>query len=184
MSYPYLLATLPPLDFRQKPEITSDQLIELCRGHLSEAEQSQLEGVFANPPLEEGPQVLQEYLGFRRSLDHELAQLRAQELQSKADLSTDLMPEAPKPLAEEAKHAHNPLESEMIRLYHLWDRLRQLEANHFLNFSALLIYALQLRLLERKNQFDAEKGRAKLKQLAHELLPNRFIAPTMEEEAS
>ena len=181
MSYPYLLAALPSLRFSRPPEITSGELLELCRGLLPERDLKLLEGVFEGRHDDDRLEELREYNGFRRSLDHEIAALRAKNLERSPALSLEPMPEAPRPQAEEAFGAHNPLEGEMHRLYHLWDRLKQMAGQHFLDLEALVLYALKLRLLERKARFDAEAGRERLKQLAHDLLPERYLAPSVEE---
>lgn len=181
MSYPYLLASLPPLRFSRPPEITSEEFIELCRGLLSERDMEILQGVFEGRHDDLRLEVLAQYNGFRRSLDHEIVQLRQKNLEHPAPLSLEPMPEAPRPQAEEAFGAHNPLEGEMNRLYHLWDRLKQMAGQHFLDLEALVLYALRLRILERKARFDAQAGRERLKQLAHDLLPDRYLAPRVEE---
>lgn len=180
MSYPYLLASLPHLRFSKPPEISSDEFLERCSDLIDAEAFDMLQGIFEGRHDDRSP-VLNEYNGFRCSLDHEIAQLRNARLERQLPLSTEPMSEAPQPQAEEAFGAHNPLEGEMNRLYHLWDRLKQMAGRHFLDQEALVIYALRLRLLERKSRFDAEKGRDRLRELAHDLLPKRYLAPSVEE---
>jgi len=179
MSYPYLLATLPPLNFRDPAPVQQTGFIELCQNILPDSAISEITQILGGKTTKH--LIVERYFGYEKSLDHEIVQLRARKLGRSVPLSLDSMPEAPVAEAEEVMRAHNPREAEQVRLYALWSKLKQLSATQYLNFEALAIYALQLRLLLRKERFQDDPGRATLLSLARLVLPAQYITPRAEE---
>jgi len=176
VSYPYLLATLPALRFREAPPLTFEAFLDLCATALG-SEAAEILGQLLEGSTESfGTPALEDYQGYKRSLDHQIVQIRARSLGREVVLSTDLMPEAPLPQAEEVMHAHNPYEAELLRIRLLWDRLKQLSSGQFLNFTLVALYALKLELSHRKAKFDLAKGQERLMALAKGLLPERFVS--------
>ena len=66
-------------------------------------------------------------------------------------------------------NARNPLEAEQILLDHEFDLLDSLVGLHMFDDYVLFGYAVKLKLLERKNCFEKEKGKSEFKHLFDEI---------------
>ena len=173
MSYPYLLTTLPPLIFQKEVPLSQDEFLELCHNLVPPKAYADLLQLFSQKA--NGNQMVEDYFLYEHSLDNEVTQIRARHLGRTVPVALTPLPYAPVGEAQEVMNAHNPRESEQARLYSLWAKLDSLKTTEFLNYEALAIYALQLRLLHRKDLFQRQKGEMALQMLAKNLLPERYL---------
>jgi len=99
---------------------------------------------------------------WERTLRNELVSLRAQ--QKKTDLFEDIVPgEKVLGLANIAREAFSqpsPLTGEDMLNRSRWNFLEELETGHHFDIEKLIIYYLKLQLLQRKDFFNKERGRA------------------------
>ncbi|OGG96868.1 MAG: hypothetical protein A2508_06390 [Candidatus Lambdaproteobacteria bacterium RIFOXYD12_FULL_49_8] len=170
MSIPYLLASLPPLQFEEPAPLSQAEFLETCEV-LPPGQHAILENILNHQPGDFGVEAYRQYLDFKWGLDHELVLLRARQLglSELEVLSLEPFPEAPLPQAGDILNAHDPLEAEILRLHMLWERVNLLEPACLLNFSQLVLYTIKLSLIFRKDHFDPERGTQKLSQVLAQL---------------
>jgi hypothetical protein len=63
-------------------------------------------------------------------------------------------------IARDACTAATPLEAEIMLDRARWEYLENLEAGHYFDLGKLIIYYLQLQLLQRRSRLIKEKGQA------------------------
>ncbi len=63
----------------------------------------------------------------------------------------------------------DPLASELALLKLYWDKAESLRGSHAFDTTSLLVYAIQLRILERKELFDPLEGNQEFKRLFHDI---------------
>jgi len=153
--YPYLISSLPMLHFGMHPPLSSERLLEICRGLITENDYQ----ILSNLPLaqEKSPEeaeqsTIKEWLRFDTTLRNELVKLRA--TRKHIDASQYLRHDgyAESELAHIALAAvRNPsiTEGEKSLDKERWKTLDELSFGHFFDLDALIIYAYKLRLLER-----------------------------------
>jgi hypothetical protein len=150
--YYYLVATLPFLSLGVQPSMTTEQFLGECEKWLSPADMTAIAaashmGMDVAPA---GGTVLGEWLRFDGDLRRELAKARTArkggEERKIAAVAKRIM-ESETPLLME-------MEMEKIR----WEFLEDAAKNHFFDINRLVLYFLQLQILERIAGFDKDKG--------------------------
>jgi hypothetical protein len=162
-SYYYLIASLPMLFFEGEPPISILEFRETCSYLMKEQDFRTIQYTLLNASSKKqvaNPIVLR-WQKFENGLRNEIARLRAKE--KGKDEESYIKPGYSNPLlalkAREIFEAENPLKAEMFFIQMLWDMCDELEASQIFNLEFLIIYHLRLQILERKNSFNAEKGR-------------------------
>lgn len=160
--YYYLVASLPMLFFTAVPPFSSQVWLERCREQVSEDDHILLSRIAfdALRPRPGDHAVWKLYSSWETALRNELALQRAQRL------GLDPYPflrDAPfhagmSVLVKEALGAGTPMAVESALDRRRWSRLEELEAGTQFGLGRLIVYRLQLLLLERKNQFRPERG--------------------------
>ncbi len=155
-AYVYLLASLPMLRFEASPPFSFDRLLETCRGLISDDDLKILEDL-AGPgegSLPARPSTLAKWLDFDLVLRNELVRIRAS--RRHLDPAPYLKGEgaADAGVAHLAMNAHRATaasfyDAERLLDEERWRKLEELGWGHYFDLDALVVYALQLRLLER-----------------------------------
>jgi len=168
MSYPYLMATLPPLNFSEPAPLNLEELLELASPVLNETDRDSLHRLLGG---EDVPvRVVTQYRDFQRSLDHELVLQRSILLGQVVNRDVRLFEDAPVALAHEIMQAHNPREAQQVRWYGLWSKLKQLNLGQLMNQADFFVYLLEWQLLLEKQVFKVQEGRQKLFGLVSHML--------------
>jgi hypothetical protein len=174
--YYYLVAFLPDLSLDRPLPITTKDFLALCSEHLPAASFRLLAetDLFQPTASRTRLQVLNVWFEREHTLRNELARLRAQRL----GWEVTPIPRSAGRDAELAAVAMRILENESPRWAEdeldraRWTFLDGLEFGHYFDLESLALYALKLRLLERRAVFNKDRGRAWLRtfvSLPHEM---------------
>jgi len=158
--YYYFVSQLPSLQFNQSLKINRVSFLEEAKKWLTDSEFKVISQValddFSKASGE--PQVLSDYKSFEQDLREEISLLRKARRDNKSYQS--------KPEMMSAISGQSPLEAE-INLFKLrWKFLQEKVLEHNFDFSSLILYFLQLQILERISSFDKEKGTNRFDQLS------------------
>lgn len=170
-TYYYAAAALPMLSLSEEPTITSGNFLDFCSEQLTEADYRVLEAgrldisgseLESSASAVQNNRILKGWHTYEISLRNELVKQRALELKKDAaDYSVE--GEEIIGMEETAKNAaagENPLETEKKLYEARWNYLEELGTNIFFTLESLLVYYLQLQLLEKLNKFNPEAGEA------------------------
>ncbi len=153
--------------------ISEEEFFECCETTISENDFKLLKSAKIVPENDQFiHSVLSKWNNWEKSLRDELVKLRAGKKGIDADrfLSGSAGESGVFDLAREAVNYQSPLEAETFLYRARWDYLEMLEAGHFFDLGKLIIYYLQLQLLERKSQINHEKGQQNFKTLYSSIL--------------
>jgi hypothetical protein len=164
--YFYFVASLPSLALGSVPPIPYGQFAEDFPRFLTPGDSRILAAAAleyptpAPDPAARDSDALSAWYGWDRALRNELARLRAQELGR--DAEPWIQEGFPYPdavaAAKTAFAAPSPMEGELALGRARWDAMDRLRGTHYFDREALVVYSLQLQLLERLAAFDAAAG--------------------------
>lgn len=164
--YYYFTSSLPSLAMGSPPPLAFGRFAEdfprfLTPGDAETLTAASLEYPAADPaPAARGSAALSAWYEWDCALRNELARLRGQELER--DAEPWIREGFPHPdavaAARAAFAAPSPLEGEMALGRARWDAIDRLRGTHYFDREALVVYSLQLQLLERLAAFDAAAG--------------------------
>ncbi len=169
-NYYYFAATLPMLSFGTKPPQTNDAFLKRAIEFLSPRDAGVLAKARLLPsePDTKGERALVEWIRFENSLRNETARFRAKKFRLTPDdfYRGDHLPD-PHLLAlvAEAAGEANPLQVERRIDLVRWEKLEELERQHYFDLHFLIIYFLKLQLLNKWQAIRPEKGRAVLDEM-------------------
>ena len=162
--YYYFSASLPLLDFGMDPPQSMERFLGDCERLLSAQDFGYIQEAFFD--TEEGPfagnALLKQWKEFIQSFQNEIAVYHTG--QQKKDPASyirgerraeSLITEA---LSQAAKSS-NPLEAEKILDYARWQRLNELEQQHYFDINYLIIYTIKLKILNRYQKIASMKGK-------------------------
>lgn len=171
--YYYTVSSLPMLFIDSEKFMTQEEFFECCETTISENDFKILKSASILPEdNSESNIVLTKWNSWENSLRDELVKLRAAKKGLDADrfLSGDAGESGVFELARDAYNAASPLEAETFLNRGRWEYLEMLESGHYFDLGRLIIYYLQLQILERKSQIDHEKGQQNFKTLYSNIL--------------
>jgi Protein of unknown function (DUF2764) len=174
--YYYTVSSLPMLFIDSEKFISQEEFFECCESTISEKDFNTLKSALILP--EENPDmnnVLTKWNSWENGLRDELVKLRAVKkgLDAERFLSGNAGESGVFDLARDAYNAASPLEAESLLNRGRWEYLEMLESGHYFDLGKLIIYYLQLQILERKSQIDHEKGQQNFKTLYSSILGNK-----------
>lgn len=155
-SYYYLIASLPQLQAGAKPPLDYAAFLEACRAQVSGKVWRTLSELSEHS--EKGP-LLKDWAAFYRKLRAELCYQRNLKLGRPCVVPAEREPEVIRAVTA-AVGAPDPLAGEQCLLELEFHRLDELCSMHPFDDTALLGYAMKLRLLERQRLFQHDAGRA------------------------
>ena len=157
--YPYLISSLPTLQFGGKPPFSFVRFIEMCRGLITDEDLAHLEQCGGDDFLQKAQllRTLAQCASFETGLRNELVKIRA--VRKKIDGQKYLRPDGSDDAAlyHTAMNSHritSLIESERSLDRARWSRFEELSSGHYFDCDALIIYALKLRILLRWDIVD------------------------------
>jgi len=175
-NYYYFVATLPSIDYGDKPPMGSEEFREQCNDQLHEDDAALLRYCSYNPLLaietvqSIGSDFMDCHMARERTLVLNLAYLRAGKLKrpSPGDPPHDV-PRA-EAVAKAAFEMDDPLEAAIFIDKSRWDALDEMVGLDPFGVNNIFAYLMKLQLLERRQCFDAEVGAVKYKELYDSIL--------------
>ncbi|MGL4525113.1 MAG: hypothetical protein ACRCVN_06310 [Spirochaetia bacterium] len=160
----YLLSSLPTLSFGKSPQVTYVEFLDASSRSLGVSEYERLKAFDnSSPPvsLDGLPAFEKKYWGWEVSLRNELVRLRAEVLGVKPDryLHNGGSLGLTTAVAREGFRESDPLRVEEFLTRARYDWLEACRCGRSFDFDILLIYSMQLQLLQRYYSFDATLGR-------------------------
>lgn len=185
MTYYYLIAQLPSLNYNQPAPMSSADFRALCREHLSGADFALLERCALGFPAatadaDAGSPVLSSpfvngWLRHEHSLALGLARERAVRLGrdvSKSAFNTADGGFEIDSLVKAALAIGNPLEAELFLDKARWDTAEALQKAAYFGVNAVFAYMLKLLLIERRSSFMPKAGFAEYRTLYASIMEN------------
>ena len=176
-NYYYFAATLSPINYGDKPPISSEDFRKLCRENLSKEDAELLKYCYFDSKLAvettkpTGSEFIDSVLTRIRVLIVNIAALRAKRLGRKIS-ETDFIDET-QPAIDAGKTAYemdDPLEATLYLNKESWIFLDELMKDSYFDVDNIYCYLLRLQLLERLQIFDVLKGNTEYKQLYDTIL--------------
>ncbi len=170
--YYYTVSSLPMLFLDSEKFMSQEEFFECCETTISEKDFNTLKSAKILPEENPDNSVLVKWNNWEKSLRDELVKLRAAKKGVDADKysSGNAGESGVFELARDAFNASTPLEAETLLNRGRWEYLEMLESGHFFDLGKLIIYYLQLQILERKSQINHEKGQQNFKTLYSTIL--------------
>ncbi|MBO5928838.1 MAG: DUF2764 family protein [Clostridia bacterium] len=156
MAYYYLISSLPMLKADGSMPLSYDQFLILCRDVLGDAKYALLKDLSLSSV--DGP-LVKEWAKYYGLLHEELTYQRNVRLGRKT-AAPSYREESIVKLVSAAMNHKNPLAAEEMLLAWQFEKLDELVGIHYFDDYALIGYALKLKLLERKQSFIKEDGKA------------------------
>lgn len=174
MSYYYLIASLPVLKLGEAPPFDRAEFLQRCEQEVTAGELELLEKLTLNPEtaLACGP-AGESWAGFETNLRNWTVRRRthktefAPENYLKADLALFANMEK---IVDDAFDSANPKQIELGLDQARWQFLDALTSGHQFDFTILVIYYLQLQLLEKWSELSEEVGQNILDQSVQQVL--------------
>ena len=174
--YYYFLASLPYINYGDKPPVSSEEFREQCNHFLSSADIALLQYCRYDPQLavetihHTGSAFIDALMLRERTLNLNLAYHRAARLKrpSPGDPPHDV-PRA-EAVAKAAFEMNDPLEASLYIDRSRWGALDEMVGIDYFGVNNVFAYLLKLQLLERKQSFDAKKGSAAYRELYDTIL--------------
>ena len=160
-SYYYLISSLPELRADGDMPLTYEEFLHCCQSNVSEENYERLKNLSLDS--KEGPLVA-EWAKFYGMLTKEVNYQRSLNLGKSYSSAYDKDGFIAQ-VASSAISAKNPLEAERILLEYEFENLDSLVGLHMFDDHVLFGYAIKLKLLERLNSFEQEKGKAEFQTL-------------------
>lgn len=171
-NYYYLMASVPSLDLKTAPAVTSESFLKSASEQLSPKETLRLQSLLNENPQCDGNGAAETYLRWDRAVRNALVRLRGEESDAARDCREgELLPEATV-LAATLYKIESPLKAEQQWDVERWNYLENLKTGHCFDFDAVAVYALQLRLAERNARFQEEKGAQQYSELYKTVIAN------------
>ena len=159
MSYPYLLAQLPSLRFKNTDFPAYRSFVEQAEKWLPEADLEILKSADLNDyfATDHSLEILKEWSEYEHKIRQDVSNYRESHRLGH-DHKTHMFPTA-------FVKDENPLQAELKMLQLRWNFLVEKGHIHYDDLHALVIYSLQLQILERKASFDKDLGQQKFEHL-------------------
>lgn len=162
--YYYTVSSLPMLSYDTEKFMSLDEFFDCCETTITEKDFNILKSAKLIPVDDSvSPEpVLEKWNSRERSLRNELVKMRAGKkgVDSEKYIAAGSLETGVIETAREAFGAPSPLDAELILDKSRWEFLEMLEAGHFFDLGKLVIYSLQLQLLQRKARINKEAGKA------------------------
>lgn len=177
--YYYLTASLFLISYDSDSHITTEEFIEQCKSWLDEKDFSILlnTSIYDPPTKSISFRPLNLWWEWETSLRNELVKLRSAKLNmdgEKYQKSAAYIFDIPG-ISRHAIEEDSPLKAEHYLNRARWAYLEGLKQDHFFDLDNLVIYYLQLQLLERRNKFKFETGLTNYQKTCREVLKNHEL---------
>jgi len=175
-NYYYFIASLPHINYGDKPPVSSDEFTGQCENYLSRGDLSLLKYCHFDPKLavetvgHTGSAFIDQFLLWERARILALASLRAARL--KRPFAEEVPHDLPRAeaLAKSVFEMDDPLQAEISIDRARWGVLDEMLGLEFFSVNRIYVYLWKLELLERRLRFDTEKGAASYRELYDAIL--------------
>ena len=163
--YPYLLSSLPMLNFNARPPFKIERFLGMCKDLIPDRDLEVIDLCFKPFLLEERPgyETLKQWIEFEKGLRNELVKIRASRKKTDPQIYLRKDGQADPSVYHIAMNSHRILsliESEKFLDLARWQKLDELLCGHYFDIDALIVYALKLAILwrwETINKADKQK---------------------------
>ncbi len=160
--YYYTISSLPMLAYDTERFLSEEEFLDCCESTVSPRDYRLLKNTSLLPADTEDSShpVLERWNSWERSLRNDLVKIRAGRKGVDGDkyIAAGAIETGLQNIARDACTAVTPLEAEIILDRARWEYLESLEAGHYFDLGKLIIYYLQLQLLQRRSLLIKEKG--------------------------
>lgn len=165
----YFLSSLPMLNFNEKAPISWEKFIEDAKGNINQKDYKELCAIAENK--KSGSHFLKKWESLNCKLDQSINFQRRKNLGREIDSQdkTAFREFEIEQVTQAVMSAKNPLEAEMVLMKFKYDYLEREKGFDAFTKNALLSYALQLKILLRKDLFTTEAGNKQYNQLFDKL---------------
>ena len=160
-SYYYLISSLPSLRTDAPMPMSYEAFLEQCRDSVNDDVYSVLSKMTLSS--DKGP-LLSKWGKFYQQMMRELSKRRREKLGKPFSREVEA-DQATRDCIERVMSADNPLTAEKIMLDTQFAYLDSLVAMHYFDDYVLYGYAVKLKLLERRDVFEKDKGSAEFERL-------------------
>jgi hypothetical protein len=151
------------LSYDAEKFLSQEEFLDCCESTISPKDFQVLKsaGIIPTPQEETGHPVLDKWNSWERSLRNDLVKMRAghKGVDAEKYFLEGSVETGVYNIARDAYTAATPLEAEMILDRARWAYLENLEAGHHFDLGKLIVYYLQLQLLQRKARMVKEQGK-------------------------
>ena len=170
----YTVASLPMLSYEEVPGLKVADYLDDCLKWLKPGEWEILKAATLEPETETVgvSGTGEEFRKWEISLRNELVQLRAASMSLEPEdfiVKNERFPDTAS-LAAHAFKQESPLDAEEALNRGRWQYLENLKVGHFFDLDYLVLYSLQLQILERKSCFVEETGFARYQEIYQNIL--------------
>lgn len=167
--YYYTVSSLPLLAYDTERFMSEEEFLDCCEATITPQDYQLLKNVSLVPSNREEflHPVLEKWSSWERSLRNDLVKMRAGRKGVDGDkyVAPGTIETGLHNIARDAFGAATPLEAEISMDRARWEYLENLEAGHYFDFGKLIIYFLQLQLLQRRSKLVKEKGRVAFEEI-------------------
>lgn len=168
--YYFFCASLSMLTFGSKPPMSNEDFIKQISGNVAAKDSEILLSARLLPgkKIKKNHPALKVWVGFETMLRNEMVNFRAKKL-GKDPLDYFRGEYVPAPnlirLVLEASGEETPLEVERGIDRARWEKLEEMEQQHFFDLQFLIVYFLKLQILNKWDNMKTEKARKILREL-------------------
>ena len=168
--YYYFAASLPMLLFDIKPQLSNEDFLSVSSEFLTRGDQKIMKNTLLVPEEGDGmnQSALIQWLGFEDALRNELVKFRAKKLgrDPREFYRGEYIPDPYlAAMINEAAGAENPLLVERRIDLARWEKLEEIELQHYFDLHFLVVYFLKLQIINKWSDIRAEKGKVVLDEL-------------------
>lgn len=159
----YFLSSLPMLRFQDSAPISWEAFMSQAHGNVSDSDCRLLSGIASGDFGSNG--FLRDWEEMNRRLDDSVNEQRRRNLNREEQRGVVFRELEVEQVTNAAVNAKNPLEAELVLMRYRYDWLEKEKGLEPFSEKALLTYALQLRILLRKDLFTVESGNSEYRRL-------------------
>jgi len=152
--YYYLIATLPMLEFGMKAPFSYEELLARCKEQISDRDLEILKRGLNSS-------TSREWKDFDTDLRNEIARARANKKAKDPDKyirGENYLNPFMAGIAHWAVSQESPKDAELYLDRIRWEKIEELKKSHYFNIDFLIVYALQLQILERWDNINKDGG--------------------------
>ena len=159
----YFLSSLPMLRFSDAAPLAWEQFIASAEGNISAGDMKLLRGIQDDADCSNG--FLSKWAEMNRKLSDSVNDQRRRNLGRDVPVGDTFRDYDIERITNAVMAAKNPLEAELLLMRFQYDWLENEKGLEPFTENAMLAYALQLRILIRKDRFSSEAGNSEYKRL-------------------
>ena len=161
----YFLSSLPMLRFSAGAPVSWDLFISSARGNVSDSDLELLRAIGEDASDSVAEPFLRKWSAMNRAVSDAVNLQRKKNLGRTVDSFAVFNDYDTEKITAAVMNAKNPLEAELLLMRFYYDWLETQKGFEPFSRTALLVYALELRILIRKDLFTAESGNGEYRRL-------------------